>query len=220
MFGIIKKCLARPALSGLNSPTCFKMKRKKGYTMANKKTAALTVEQYENFIDAMKKGSCFFRPNEQIMTALILEANLGLRIKDILNLSLDSFIKDGERYRLNIIEIKTKKKREFTVLNEVYDYIHDYCLRHEISRNEKIFKTKERNIQTYLQKVADYLGYENIGTHSFRKFFATQIYIKSGYNLILVQRLLQHSNPKVTQRYIGINSKQLEEALQGHLYLK
>lgn len=188
--------------------------------MANKKTAALTVEQYEEFIAAMKNGSSFFRPNEQIVTALILEANLGLRIKDILNLSLDSFIKDGERYRLDIIEIKTKKKREFTVLNEVYDYIHDYCLRHEISRNEKIFITKERNIQTYLQKVADYLGYENIGTHSFRKFFATQIYIKSGYNLILVQRLLQHSNPKVTQRYIGINSKQLEEALQGHLYLK
>ena len=188
--------------------------------MANKKTVALTVEQYEDFIAAMKKGSSFFRPNEQIMTALILEANLGLRIEDILNLSLDSFIKDGERYRLDIIEIKTKKKREFTVLNEIYDYVKDYCIRHNIEKNEKIFKTKSRNIQIYLQKVADYLGYENIGTHSFRKFFATQIYIKSGYNLILVQQLLQHSSPTVTQRYIGINSKQLEDALQGHLYLK
>ena len=63
MFGIIKKCLARPALSGLNSPTCFKIKRKKVHTMANKKTAALTVEQYEEFIAAMKNGSSFFRPN-------------------------------------------------------------------------------------------------------------------------------------------------------------
>ena len=72
--------------------------------MANKKTVALTVEQYEDFITAMKKDSSFFRPNEQIMTALILEANLGLRIEDILNLSLDSFIKDGDRYRLDIIE--------------------------------------------------------------------------------------------------------------------
>ena len=188
--------------------------------MANKKTVALTVEQYENFMEAMQNGSSFFRPNEQIMTALVLEANLGLRIEDILNLTLDSFIKDGDRYRLDIIEIKTKKKREFTVLNEVYDYVKDYCVRHEIAKDEKIFKTKSRNIQTYLQKVADYLGYDNIGTHSFRKFFATQIYIKSGYNLILVQQLLQHSSPNVTQRYIGINSKQIEEALQGHLYLK
>ncbi len=188
--------------------------------MANKKTVALTVEQYEEFIEAMQNGSSFFRPNEQIMTSLVLEANLGLRIEDILNLTLDSFIKDGDRYRLDIIEIKTKKKREFTVLNEVYEYIKDYCVRHEIVKDEKIFKTKSRNIQTYLQKVADYLGYDNIGTHSFRKFFATQIYIKSGYNLILVQQLLQHSSPNVTQRYIGINSKQIEEALQGHLYLK
>ena len=188
--------------------------------MANKKTVALTVEQYENFMEAMQNGSSFFRPNEQIMTALVLEANLGLRIEDILNLTLDSFIKDGDRYRLDIVEIKTKKKREFTVLHEVYEYIKDYCARHDIAQNEKIFKTKSRNIQTYLQKVADYLGYDNIGTHSFRKFFATQIYIKSGYNLILVQQLLQHSSPNVTQRYIGINSKQIEEALQGHLYLK
>ena len=188
--------------------------------MANKKTVALTVEQYENFMEAMQNGSSFFRPNEQIMTTLVLEANLGLRIEDILNLTLDSFIKDGDRYRLDIIEIKTKKKREFTVLNEVYEYIKDYCVRHEIAKDEKIFKTKSRNIQAYLQKVADYLGYDNIGTHSFRKFFATQIYIKSGYNLILVQQLLQHSSPNVTQRYIGINSKQIEEALQGHLYLK
>ena len=188
--------------------------------MANKKTAALTVEQYENCIEAMRNGSCFFRPNEQIMTALILEANLGLRIEDILDLSLNSFIKDGERYRLDIVEIKTKKKREFTVINDIYYFVKDYCDRHEINGNEKIFRTKTRNIQTYIQKVADYLGYENIGTHSFRKFFATQIYIKSGYNLILVQKLLQHSSPNVTQRYIGINSKQVEEALQSHLYLK
>lgn len=101
--------------------------------MANKKTAALTVEQYENFIEAMRNGSYFFRPNEQIMTALILEANLGLRIEDILNLSLDSFIKDGERYRLDIVEIKTKKKREFTVINDIYYFVKDYCERLEIN---------------------------------------------------------------------------------------
>lgn len=187
--------------------------------MANKKTVALTQEQYDEMIKAMKEGGYNFRPNEQIMTALVLEANLGLRIEDILNLSLDSFVRDGNRYRLDIVEIKTGKKREFTVPDAIYQYIDDYCCRKGLVRSEKIFKTKERNIQTYLQKVADYLGYENIGTHSFRKFFATEIYVNSGYNISLVQKLLQHSSPIVTQRYIGINSKDVEDALQNHLKL-
>ena len=91
--------------------------------MPNKKTVALTREQYENIIEAMRTGSYFFRPNEQIMTCLILEANLGLRIEDILNLRLSSIIKDGDRYRLDIIEKKTQKKRTFTVPYEIFEFI-------------------------------------------------------------------------------------------------
>ena len=72
-------------------------------------------------------------------------------------------------------------------------------------------------VQKYLQKVTDYLGYENIGTHSFRKFFATDIFEKNDYNIILVQQLLQHSSPSITQRYLGISSEQMENALKGHV---
>ncbi|MBQ1993185.1 MAG: tyrosine-type recombinase/integrase [Lachnospiraceae bacterium] len=187
--------------------------------MPNKKTVALTREQYENIIEAMRTGSYFFRPNEQIMTCLILEANLGLRIEDILNLRLSSIIKDGDRYRLDIIEKKTQKKRTFTVPYEIFEFISAYCTKNDIAPTDLIFKTKERNVQTYLQKVAYYLGYENIGTHSFRKFFATEIYINNGYNIVLVQQLLQHSSTSITQRYIGIGSEQLEEALRTHICL-
>ena len=50
--------------------------------MANKKSLALTKEQYENLIGAMRKGGNTFRANDRIATALVLEANLGLRIGD------------------------------------------------------------------------------------------------------------------------------------------
>lgn len=46
----------------------------------NKKTIALTAEQYKTIIATMKQGFSGCRPNERIATALILEANLGLRI--------------------------------------------------------------------------------------------------------------------------------------------
>ena len=59
----------------------------------------------------------------------------------------------------------------------------------------------------------------NIGTHSFRKYFATEIYKDNDYNIVLVQQLLQHSSVAITQRYIGITSKIQEDALQKHIHL-
>lgn len=79
--------------------------------MANKRTRALTVEEYDQIIDTMRTGFAGCRPNDRIATALIIEANLGIRISDILKLKLSDIIKEGSRYRLNIIEQKTKKNR-------------------------------------------------------------------------------------------------------------
>lgn len=58
-----------------------------------------------------------------------------------------------------------------------------------------------------------FLGYKGIGTHSFRKAFATQAYINSDYNAEVVRRLLQHSSVVTTQRYIGVGDKEIEDAL-------
>ena len=187
--------------------------------MANKMTVALTLEQYTEIIKTMRNGGAGFRSNDRIAAALILEANLGIRISDILALTPKSIIKDGNRYRLNITEIKTRKKRPFTVPEEVYDFIKKYCERYKIAPDERLFSFTERNVQNYLAKVVDYLGYENIGTHSFRKFFATDILEKSNYNIVLVQQLLQHSSPAITQRYIGISSAQMESVLKEHVAL-
>ncbi len=187
--------------------------------MANKTTVALTTEQYKELIQTMREGGPGFRKNERIATALTLEANLGLRIEDILELKLSDIITDGGRYRLNINEQKTKKRRHFTVPLQIYQYIQLYAIKNNIASSEKLFAIKERNVQQYLQKVADYLGYERIGTHSFRKYFATEIYVNNDYNIILVQQLLQHSSVAITQRYIGITSQMQEEALQKHIKL-
>lgn len=190
--------------------------KKKG---GNKKTVALTVEQYEEIIKTMKEGFTGFKPCDRTATALVLEANLGMRISDILQLTPSSFIKDGERWRLDIVEQKTGKERNFTVPKEVYLYIKEYWLNLGIKENELIFPISVRGIQKSLKKVCDFLDYDNISTHSFRKFYATNIYTKNGYNIVLVQQLLQHSSPAITQRYLGIGSKELEKAIQDNLNL-
>ena len=102
----------------------------------NKRTIALTTEQYKEIIQTMREGFCGCRPNERIATALVLEGNLGLRISDILTLRLSDIVRDGDRYRLEITEQKTKKKRVFTVPLVIQQYIENYCLKNGIEKTE------------------------------------------------------------------------------------
>ena len=185
----------------------------------NKTTKALTTEQYKEIIQTMKVGFCGCRPNERIATALVLEGNLGLRISDIVKLRLCDIVLDGDRYRLEIVEQKTGKSRVFTVPLVIQQYIENYCLRNGIRRDELMFPLTERAIQKQLKIVCDYLGFEGISTHSFRKWYATEIYKNNGYDIALVQRLLQHSSAATTQRYIGIEPQRIEQAIQGHATL-
>ena len=185
----------------------------------NKKTTALTTEQYKEIISTMKEGFCGCRPNERIATALVLEGNLGLRISDILKLRPADIVRDGDRYRLEIVEQKTGKRRVFTVPLVIQQYIENYCLRSGIGRKDLIFPITERAVQKQLAIVCDYLGYSGISTHSFRKWYATEIYKNNGYDIALVQRLLQHSSAAVTQRYIGIEPQRIEAAIEGHAQL-
>ena len=187
--------------------------------MMNKKTKALTTEQYKEIIQTMKEGFCGCRPNERIATALVLEGNLGIRVSDIVKLKPSSIVRDGDRYRLEITEKKTGKRRVFSVPLVIQQYIENYCLRNRIRPNELIFPITERAIQKQLAIVCDYLGFDGISTHSFRKWYATEIYKNNGYDIALVQRLLQHSSAATTQRYIGIEPQRIEQAIEGHAQL-
>lgn len=189
----------------------------------NKRTITLTEQQYIDIITAIRGGFCHtgreYKPNDRIATALTLEANLGMRISDILNLHFCDIIKDGDRYRLNITEIKTSKERTFTVPEEIRNYIDQYRQDNHMTEQQKLFAISERQVQKHLKAACEYLGLTGISTHSFRKYFATQIYINNGYNIELVRQLLQHSSSSVTQKYIGIQQKQIENALQNHVKL-
>ncbi len=107
----------------------------------------------------------------------------------------------------------------FTVPLVIAQYVENYCLRNGIAREDLIFPITERAVQKQLAIVCDYLGFEGISTHSFRKWYATEIYKANGYDIALVQRLLQHSSAAVTQRYIGIEPQRIEAAIQGHAQL-
>ena len=189
----------------------------------NKRTKALEKEQYEQIIETIRKGFTHdgseLKPNKRLATALVVQANLGVRISDILKLTISDIVKDSGRYRLDIVEQKTGKSRDFTVPNALYDFLVEYASENRIGQKARLFPVCERAIQKQLKIVADYLGIEGVSTHSFRKFYATQIYQNNDYDIELVRHLLQHSSASVTQRYIGISSKRVETAINNHLCL-
>lgn len=180
---------------------------------------ALTTSQYQTIIRTIKTGSGALRANPRIASALIAEANLGMRIGDILRLKLSDIVMDGNRFRLNIIEEKTGKKRTFTVPVELYNFFCEYCREHKISPDEPMFPVTVRAVQKHLKAVCDLLGYEEVSTHSFRKWYATDIYNSNGHDIVLVQTLLQHSSPAVTRRYIGIADERIETAIASHVLI-
>ena len=72
-------------------------------------TSTLSRNEYRELVNTVRDGyidnaGVKHRPNLQLATILILEANLGCRIGDIMNLTTDSIINDGGIYKLNIIE--------------------------------------------------------------------------------------------------------------------
>ena len=55
------------------------------------------------------------KANKQIATILTLQANLGCRIGDICNLTVENFVRDGETWKLDLTEqrqvLETTRKR-------------------------------------------------------------------------------------------------------------
>lgn len=182
-------------------------------------TVALTREDRDNVIISMRNKAAGMRADNSMNTsaaALLIESELGIRIGDVLNLRLSDIVRDAKRYRLDITEEKTGKRRTFTVSADLYSWLRDYADANSRSKTDRLFPLTVRAVQKNLKIVCDELGMENISTHSFRKYFATDCYERSGHDIALVQTLLQHSSAAITQRYINVSPDRIDKALSEH----
>ena len=196
------------------------LNKKKHPAPKGRETRAITEEEYREIIDVMRSGKPgFFAPNERAAMALVMEANLGIRISDIVKLRMCDIIRDGDRWRLSIVEQKTAKERVFTVPEQVRSFLLDYCYKKGIKDNEPIIPVAPRTVQDALKKVTRFLEMDRVGTHSFRKFFATRIYEASGHDTELVREILQHGSLETTQHYLRATSERVDTALSKNIAL-
>ncbi|EIY5964332.1 tyrosine-type recombinase/integrase [Enterococcus faecalis] len=140
----------------------------------------------------------------------------GLRISDILNLKVTDV---KGKLKANIVEKKTGKKRTLNLMqltNQIIIYLDE---EHD-GESEWLFPSPRDNTkhlashQYYkiMQKTAESLGLDYIGTHSLRKTFG-YTYYKKTKDLSSLMKILNHSSQSVTLRYIGIEEEELQSSL-------
>ena len=176
----------------------------------------LEYDEYMTIITLCQKGFTYkdeygvkhiFRPNKQLAMTFILQANLGLRISDVLKLKPSTF----KNNKLEVIEKKTGKLQYRTINRNLKELIYEYALENNIKSNDYLIKVKVRAIQKQLAIIANYLNLTNISSHSFRKLFGVTVYNKTNGNIELLKELFNHSNISITQRYIKVSQKQIDE---------
>ena len=176
----------------------------------------LEYDEYMTIITLCQKGFTYkdeygvkhiFRPNKQLAMAFILQANLGLRISDVLKLKPSTFKND----KLEVIEKKTGKLQYRTINRNLKELIYEYALENNIKSNDYLIQVKVRAIQKQLAIIVNYLNLTNISSHSFRKLFGVTVYNKTNGNIELLKELFNHSNISTTQRYIKVSQKQIDE---------
>ncbi len=187
--------------------------------MANFKTRAVTDDEFKLIIDTIRGGfttisGAVVRPSPVVAAALLAQGNLGLRIGDIIRLKLSDFVYENGRYHFNnFVEEKTKKIRTNTVPVEVYSYLQSWALEQDIKPKERLFPIAVRTVQHHLKLTCDYLGLENISSHSFRKRLSFALYSQE-HDIELVRTVLLHSSTNTTQHYLSVEPKAVEQALK------
>lgn len=187
----------------------------------NKTTRCVTQEEYEKIIEMLSTGyvdnnGVRHKPNPQLVYVLVCETNLGIRISDVLQLTLSNFKNIDGHCSINIVEKKTKKERKYTCPLEFYNFLLEYCIKNQIGPERRIFPITTRCVQKELKLICDTLNIEGIGSHSFRKKFAQGVWDKTG-NILYVQKLLLHASPKTSMRYLGVQEKELEDILKNNV---
>lgn len=149
--------------------------------------------------------------SERDYVLFILGINSGLRISDLLSLQVED-VKGKDR--VTIREKKTGKTRDFPLSDSCKKVLHQYL---RDKSTGALFPSRKGGTpitrqQAYdvINEAAKKVGINNaIGTHTLRKTFGYWAY-KSGIGVEIIQKLLNHSAPSVTLRYIGITQDELD----------
>lgn len=146
----------------------------------------------------------------------------GRRIGDILQIRVGDIRED----RIILKEQKTGKENILYIHDKVLKQIKSYVKKYSLVQSDYLFpsrKTKNHEqrplgrqgayniIKDIQREFGDKVG--NLGTHTLRKTFGYQYYMKTK-DVVMLQKLFNHSSPSITLDYIGITNDQKRDAIK------
>ena len=145
--------------------------------------------------------------------------NSGMRVSDIVKLNVNDVRNSNGTMKehITIIEKKTKKLKKFPLCNNLLVEMEKYT--RNLEQGEYLFKSRKgknkpiTTTQAYriIVNAGERVGIKNIGTHTMRKTFGYHHY-KKFKDIAILQEILNHSDPSITLRYIGINQDEINRA--------
>lgn len=151
----------------------------------------------------------------------MLGMNTGLRISDILKLQ----VKHVRGSHIEIKENKKKKNNRTKINRDLRRALKPYIEGKEddeylfvSKKKKKIGSTsiyqpiKRETAYAILKDAANYVGLENIGTHTLRKTFGFMLYQKTK-DINIVMDFLNHDSEAYTKRYIGYSQSQRDKLI-------
>ncbi|MCK8607169.1 tyrosine-type recombinase/integrase [Apilactobacillus ozensis] len=173
-----------------------------------------TKEDIANVKKFLSKG--YF--GERDLMIFMVGINTGLRCSDIVQLKVGTVLHDKTPY---IYEQKTGKKRQVN-LNNIAKELNLY-IRHQdfTSPDDYLFPSRKHNVSQHItvngfykviRRVEFQMGRHDLGTHTMRKTFGYHFYKKTN-SIAMVMQVLNHSNPAITKRYIGISDEEVNNQL-------
>ena len=144
----------------------------------------------------------------------------GLRISDILRLKIRDIRGKTE---IRIREKKTGKEKIFPVNTELGKALAAYCEgKKDYEYVVPSARVKDKAVSReyayrVIKSAGEAFGLDSLGTHSMRKTFGYHFYLQRK-DIVLLMRILNHSDQSKTLRYIGIEQTTIDEAMRKFSY--
>ena len=176
----------------------------------------LTIEQVKQVTEMLKQRG----NGERHSLIWLLSVNTGLRISDVLNITIAKL--EGKDLKMQ----KTKKNVKMIVPEGILQKCRDFAAKNNIADDALLFgENRKRPSSGFLIKkngtmsrqaiykvwseIGDQLGI-NIGCHSPRKSFGRLLYDKT-MDINLVAKFLGHTDITATFSYIGLTDTRMQE---------
>jgi len=178
------------------------------------KGSVIKVEPIRDIKKLNKMKDYLLKHNERDYLLFVIGINSGLRVSDLLRLTVEDVA--GKEFVI-LRESKTDKPKKFALCDSVKKTVKTY-LEHTGLTTGVLFPSRKGDkaisaVQAWriINEAAVFAKVgENVGTHTMRKTFAYHA-LRQGIDIAYIMECLNHSTPAITKRYIGITQDELDD---------